>query len=99
MNWDNCKALILQDYNRKETTKLNRGAFFKYFFKLIVCESFKVTFWFRILSYLRNKGVLSKLLYYPLRYHYMHVRRETGIQLPIGTQIGGSFVSAILAQL
>ena len=89
MNWRECKNLILQDYNRKETTKLNQGTFYKYFTKLIVSESFKVTFWFRVLSYLRNKGVLSKLLYYPLRYHYMHVQRETGIQLPIGTQIGG----------
>lgn len=92
MDWKECKNLILQDYNRKETIKLDRGGFYKYFVKLIANESFKVTFWFRILSYLRNKGPLSKLLYYPLRFHYMHVQRKTGIQLPIGTKVGGGYM-------
>lgn len=92
MDWNKCKKLILQDYNRKKTRKLNRGEFCKYFVEQIVSESFKVTFWFRILSYLRNKGCLCKVFFYPLRLYYMHVSRVTGIQLPIGTKIGGGII-------
>lgn len=99
MNWNECKSLILQDYNRKKSIKLKRGSFHKYFVALVSSESFKVSFFFRILTYLQGKRVFAyRLLYYPLRFYYLHLSRLTGIQLPIGTQVGGVFVSAILAQ-
>ena len=63
MDWNKCKKLILQDYNRKKTRKLNRGEFCKYLVEQIVSESFKVTFWFRILSYLQNKGCFCKVFF------------------------------------
>ena len=65
-------------------------SFHKYFVELIVSESFKISFWSRILTYLQCKeSFVSKLLYYPLRLHYLHLSRLTGFQLPIGTKVGG----------
>lgn len=90
MKWRECKKLILQDYNRKKKKKLKRGVILKYFSELIINESFKISFWFRVLSYLQNKkNIIFKFAYYPLRYHYMHLSRVTGFQLPIGTNVGG----------
>lgn len=51
--------------------------------------SFRITFWFRIGSYLaRQKGILFKLLYGIVFLIHKHNQYLTGIQLPIGTQIG-----------
>lgn len=98
MNWEECKILILQDYNRKKPLKIKHAILHKYLKELIVSESFKLSFWFRIIAYLQNKSQFSKLIYYLLRLHYINVQRKTGIQLPIGTKVGGEFVSAILVR-
>ena len=51
--------------------------------------SFRITFWFRIGSYLaRQKGIFFKLLYRIVFLIHKHNQYLTGIQLPIGTQIG-----------
>lgn len=50
-------------------------------------ESFKVTLWFRIGSYLHDKKLLF-LIYLLVRIVYMHVQHKTGIQLPVCTNIG-----------
>ena len=48
-----------------------------------------MTFWFRLLSFLRSKRWGKKTLYYPLRLYYSHVSHLTGIQLPVGTKVAG----------
>ena len=58
------------------------------FFLYCWSESFKTTFWFRIGSYMwRRKYLLP--IYILVRLIYKNVQHKTGIQLPIGTIIGG----------
>lgn len=62
---------------------------FKFLYSYLVNESFKVTLWFRLLTYLETKSLfLCKLLYYISKVFYKHVQHKTGIQVPIGTHIG-----------
>ena len=96
MKWKECKRLILLDYNRRRHNKLKRGNIIHYFVALVKNESFRVTFWFRILSYLQEKKFLKIILYYPLRLYYSHVCHVTGIQLPVGTKVGGGLFFSIL---
>lgn len=98
MDWKECRALILQDYNRMRNKKLKQGSFVKYFIALVRSESFKVSFWFRILTFIRSKK-MGVILYYPLRLYYQHVSHVTGIQLPINTKVGGALCLFILVQL
>lgn len=83
MTWEECKALICQDLSRSsdKLTKLNAIRF------LITNPSFKMSFWFRIGTYLMNNK--CKLLYYLVFLHYRKIMYKTGIQLPIGTMVGG----------
>lgn len=56
---------------------------------LITNPSFKITFWFRIGSYLKEKkGALFKLLYYVVFIIYKHYQYLTGIQMRLGTKVG-----------
>lgn len=89
MKWHECKNLILEDYNRKKVIKIKKGSALKYFVDLVFNDSFKVSFWFRIISFLRLKKKYLFFLYYPLWFYYAHITRLTGIQLPIGTSVGG----------
>lgn len=84
MTFKECKYLIKSDLNR--LTKVKWGGGVKYLF---FNASFRITFWFRIGSYLaRQKGILFKLLYGIVFLIHKHNQYLTGIQLPIGTQIG-----------
>ncbi|MBR5957428.1 MAG: serine acetyltransferase [Salinivirgaceae bacterium] len=56
---------------------------------LISNPSFKISFWFRVGSYLKSKKGLWKLLYMIVCVWYKHEQYRTGIQLPFGTQVGG----------
>lgn len=56
---------------------------------LITSASFKITFWFRIGSYLKNKkGFIYKVLYLIVFYIHKKNQYKTGIQLEIGTSVG-----------
>jgi serine O-acetyltransferase len=56
---------------------------------LLTNASFKITFWFRIGSYLRTKNnILYKILYALVAIIYKHNQYITGIQLPLGTKVG-----------
>lgn len=89
MKWKECKKLILQDYNRKKKVKLQNGNIARYLLELVLNESFMISFWFRILSFIRTKNNLFKFAYYPIMLYYIHIERLTGIQLPVGTKVGG----------
>lgn len=49
--------------------------------------SFKMTFWFRIGSYLGTKKHIYKLLYWIVFFIHKHNQYVTGIQLALGTSI------------
>ena len=80
------KEIIKSDLNRFGNTNnyLWSGV------KNLVCNaSFKVTFWFRIGSYLQvKKCFIYKILYLFVFMLYKHNQYLTGIQLPLGTNVG-----------
>lgn len=83
MTWRECKSLIVQDLTRcvegRKTITLIRY--------LITNSSFKICFWFRIGTYLQKKNL--GLFYFFVYWHYKQLMYKTGIQLPIGTKVGG----------
>lgn len=83
MNWKECKALIRDDL-RRSTDIITKTSAAKY---LITNASFKMSFWFRLGTYLDAKK--HGLLYFLVFWHYKSLMYKTGIQLPIGTQVGG----------
>lgn len=84
MKWNETKILIKSDLNR--LGNINKWNSIKY---LINNASFKITFWFRIGSYLQShKGFIYKILYMLVLLIHKHNQYLTGIQLPFGTKIG-----------
>ena len=92
MKWNECKQLIKADYiqlcgrrNRSHIQYVSSACK-----KLITNASFKITFWFRVGNYLREKRFsLCKPLYWVAQVIYKHNQFKTGIQLPLGTKVGG----------
>jgi len=84
MNWKECKALIWQDLSRS-TDNPSKATALKF---LITNASFKMSFWFRLGTFLQGKK-WHKLCYALVFWHYKQLMYKTGIQLPIGTQVGG----------
>ena len=82
MTWKECKYLIKQDLMRSSDS-VTKIAALKF---LITNASFKMTFLFRVGSYLQKKH--CKFFYYLVAWHYKQLMYKTGIQLPIGTQVG-----------
>ena len=91
MNFTECRYLIREDLKRI-TSNINVATFARC---LLFNHSFKITFWFRIGSYLKDKrNIFSKFLYGVVFIIHKHNQYLTGIQLPIGTKIGkGLFFS------
>ena len=84
MTWKECKQLISEDYSR-----LNKRRF-GILGCLITNHSFKITFWFRICSFINEKGRrVFRFLLLPIWLLYKHNQYKTGIQLTLGTKIGG----------
>lgn len=84
MTWKECKKLILEDLKRttNNPSKVNAIRF------MITNASFKMSFWFRIGTYLQGKR-WWKLSYYLVFWHYKQLMYKTSIQLPLGTNVGG----------
>lgn len=62
------------------------GGLLKY---LIFNASFRITFWFRVGCYLKEKkNFIAKILYLMVFAIYKHQQWLTGIQLPMGTKCG-----------
>ena len=89
MNWDRFKDLLKSDLAR--VVGQNKGlcsliALKSYY----VSESFKVCFWFRLGSYIATKNnVFSKVLLFLIKIKYLGIKRKTGIQLPLLTNVDG----------
>lgn len=86
MKWKETKALIKSDFARFENISYLKGI------KYLLCNhSFKITFWFRLGSYLKMKDqFIYKILYFLVFIIHKHNQYLTGIQLPLGTPIGRS---------
>lgn len=86
MKWKETKALIKSDLERFENISYLKGI------KYLLCNhSFKITFWFRLGSYLKMKDqFIYKILYFLVFIIHKHNQYLTGIQLPLGTPIGRS---------
>lgn len=83
MTWKECKYLIASDLKRLTNTKWGGVKY------LFFNASFRITFWFRIGSYLSTKkNLICRLLYGIVFLIHKHNQYLTGIQLPIGTKVG-----------
>lgn len=82
MTWKECKYLISSDLKRLTNTKWGGVKY------LFFNASFRITFWFRIGSYLvTKKNIFSRLLYVVVFLIHKHNQYLTGIQLAFGTDI------------
>lgn len=81
-----CIDLIISDLHRVSNSKNSFFILLKY---LITNASFKITFWFRIGTYLKSKNIfICKFLLFIVSIIYKHIQYKTGIQLPLGTKVG-----------
>lgn len=89
MNWDKFKDLLKSDLARvvgHSKGLCSLTALKSYY----VSESFKVCFWFRLGSYIATKNnVFSKVLLFLIKIKYLGIKRKTGIQLPLLTNVDG----------
>ena len=87
MDFQTFKALLLSDHRRLNPVK---GGMIRH---LLFHPTFKLVFWFRFVSYLQSSQNLflkkTGRLFYLILKHYELLN---GIQLPVGTNIGGGLV-------
>lgn len=84
MDLNYTKSLIKADLSRLPGN--GKLGWVKYLFSN---ASFRITFWFRIGSYLKTKkGPLFKFIYFIVSLIHKHNQYLTGIQIPLGTSIG-----------
>lgn len=89
MEWKTCKTLILSDFYRVKLRKMG-GVNSSFIMCYIKDNTLPLVFWFRIGSYLAScNNIVAKLLYVLVWIYYRHLQHELGIQLPLGTEIGG----------
>lgn len=85
MNWKSCKYLLAADLQRVQSD-CGYIAGIKTYLKN---TPFRVVFWFRLGSYLKEKrDILSKVLYGVSVFILKRCKNKTGIQLNVGTVIG-----------
>lgn len=82
MTWKECKVLIRQDLKRS-TNRLTKCSALRF---IITNSSFKMSFWFRIGTYLEERK--HGLMYLFVFWYYKQLMYKTGIQLPLGTKVG-----------
>lgn len=84
MKFKECISLIKADYNR-----LGGGNFFSFIKCIFVNPSFSVTFWFRLGTYFQYWGYAGIIILILIK-TILHLNQYlTGIQLYIGTSVGG----------
>ena len=83
-------TLIREDYQRYLTLEGKKFNWVRFLARTLYSESFSITFWFRVLSYLQCKrSVFAKLLLKPMTLVYRMNEHHLGIELPIGTTVRG----------
>jgi len=93
MTWKETKELINADYARLPKRRMGKLGY------LLTSHSFKITFWFRLGSFLKGKSGLWRILLLFVSAIYKHNSYKTGIQMPFGTPVRGGYFLLILAQL
>jgi serine O-acetyltransferase len=79
------KSFIVADFRRMSNSN-SIATYFKY---MLMNSSFKITFWFRVGSYLKEKrNIVHRLMYVIVYFIHKHNQYLTGIQLAFGTSIG-----------
>lgn len=76
MTWKECENLIRDDYVRLPKRKWGMLSY------LITNHSFKLTFWFRICSYLKGKGGLCNVVLPLVWIIYKHYQFKTVFKFP-----------------
>lgn len=85
MDFKTCRHLIASDLRRLE----RHPSFLKGFKRMWSNPSFRITFWFRLGSWLKSKrNFLAKIPYGIVFMIHRHNQYKTGIQIPLGTQVG-----------
>lgn len=88
-------SLIKEDYQRYLKLENKEFKWGKFVARIFFSESFSITFWFRICSYLNSKNLNSKknisirLLLKLMSFCYRMNEHHLGIELPIGTRAMG----------
>lgn len=79
--------------NRKE----KKSGICKKIGRAFFSESFSITVWFRVCSYLQSKNnAFARMIINPLSLFYRMNEQRLGIELPIGTRVMGGQNSAIM---
>lgn len=90
MTWKKCRSLIVQDLHRVSHKQFSMGRLLRY---LVSNPGFKLLFWFRIGSFLKEKrNLIFRIMYIIAFIIHRHYVLQTGIQLPIGTRVGGGIL-------
>jgi len=87
MTFSEFKHLVLSDLYRLDGASGYR-ALLK---EVLVGESFKFMFWFRLCGFLRTKVLLKYTLYPVSKILFKHYTYKFGISIPINTNIGPGF--------
>lgn len=88
MDWKQCKYLIASDLKR-EIGKERKMTVRSFIYNYLVKESFKTSLWLRLGNFFLTKSsCVYRPLYYFSKVLSKHVAHKTGIQIPIGTQVG-----------
>lgn len=83
-------SLIKEDYQRYVKLEGRKSSLLKLLGRAFLSESFSITFWFRICSYLQSKkSIFARLMFKPLALAYRLNGQRLGIELPIGTRVLG----------
>lgn len=81
--------LIKKDYSRLPKRGILGRILFP-IFGIFYHQSFSVTFWFRVGSYFKSKrNPLIRIFLLPVKIIYYFICHWNGIELPIGTKVGG----------
>ncbi len=89
-NYKICFNLIKSDLVR---LKVKKHFLLQCILLLITNSSFKITFWFRIGTYLKErKNFISKILLFFVQFFYKRNQYKTGIQIRLGTSIGKGLI-------
>ena len=84
-------SLIKEDYQRYEKLERRKSGICKKIGRAFFSESFSITFWFRVCSYLQCK---KRMIIKPLSLFYRMNEQRLGIELPIGSRGMGGQKSA-----
>lgn len=83
-------SLIKEDYQRYLKLENKEFKWGKFVARIFFSESFSITFWFRICSYLNTKkNIFVRLLLKLMSFCYRMNEHHLGIELPIGTRVMG----------